>query len=277
MTTFGKVGFIGGGNMGSSLIGGLRQQRINASDIMVADNNPQTCHALAEKWGVVCTTDATQVAANVDILVLAVKPQHMKSLLQEIADHFQPSKTMLISIAAGITCTQIKHWIAQNDCQLVRAMPNTPALLGVGITGLYATDQVSTPRQQQAEQLLHTVGECVWLKEESLMDIVTALSGSGPAYFFYLMEALIKGATSLGLPEEIASKLTLQTALGSAKMALHAHPNEDVAQLRAKVTSKGGTTEEGIKVLKDGKLEDLITKTLSKAAQRGKTLSQQYD
>ncbi len=277
MINFGKIGFVGGGNMGSCLIGGLLKKNITPDNIVVADQSPQTCQVLAQKWGINTTTEPNEIVSLVDILVLAVKPQQMKALLEHIAPSYNPAKTLVISIAAGITTSQIKRWLQQNDCQVVRAMPNTPALLGQGITGLYASEQVSLLGKQQADNLLNTVGETVWLNEESLMDVVTALSGSGPAYFFYIMEALLKGAISLGLAPEIASKLALQTALGSAAMAMHAAPDEDVASLRAKVSSPGGTTEAGIKVLKDGKLEDLILKTLINATERGKELSQQFD
>lgn len=275
MKVFGKIGIIGGGNMGSALVGGLRQQQVSAADILVADTNPQTCKLLSEKWGISTSLHPADIIEKVELLVLAVKPQHMKVLLNEIASQFQPNKTLLISIAAGITTTQIKKWLGQSFCDVVRAMPNTPALLNAGVTGLYATKDVSPAKKQQAQNLLNAVGETIWIEEESLMDVVTALSGSGPAYFFYLMEMLVNSATTLGLTHEIASFLTLQTAMGSAKMALLSQ--EDIATLRLNVTSKGGTTEAGINVLKDGKLQDLITKTLKAAAQRGKDLSQQFD
>ncbi len=277
MTTFGKIVFIGGGNMGSCLVGGLIQQGIPNASIWVVDQNPKTCQQLKETWGISTTDQLQDIVGLADILVLAVKPQHMRQVVEDIAKYMDLTKTLLISIAAGITTTQIQRWLNATDCSIVRAMPNTPAILGAGITGLYATTQVSHSKLNQADALLKSVGETVWVKDESLMDVVTALSGSGPAYFFYLMEAMIKGATALGLSSEIASKLTLQTALGSAKMALNTSENETVSQLREKVTSPGGTTEQGIKVLKDGKLEDLLAKTLKMATARGKTLSEQYD
>lgn len=277
MTTLGKIGFIGGGNMGSALVGGLLSQKITTNNIIVADTDPQICSSLQDKWGISTTNKVLDVATRVDILVLAIKPQQMKTVLMEIASVFNAKQTLLISIAAGITTTQIIKWLDKPDCQLVRAMPNTPALLGEGISGVFANKNVSPSNRQQAMHLLNAVGQTVWIEDEEQMDLVTALSGSGPAYFFYLMEALINSATTLGLPREIASLLTLQTALGSAKMAQKSHPSEDVATLRTKVTSKGGTTEAGIKVLKDGKLDGLIENTLKAAAKRGKELSQQYD
>lgn len=274
MHHLGNIGFIGGGNMGNCLIGGLIHHNVNAKYIWVADHQEEACAQLREKWGISAVTSNQEVAKLADVLVLAVKPQVMREVVQEIAPCL-PSKSLIISIAAGITTSQIRRWLNVAHQPIVRAMPNTPALLGQGITGLFATQAVSNESQQMAEHLLQTVGETVWVDQESLMDVITALSGSGPAYFFYLMEGLIKGAATLGLPPEIARKLTLHTALGSAKMALEAP--EDIESLRAKVTSKGGTTEQGIQTLNDGKLHLLLLETLQAATLRGKALSEQFD
>lgn len=270
-----KIGLIGGGNMGSCLVGGLIRHGHPSQQILVVDHNEQHRAQLEQKWEVFTTATPKDIISQVQILVLAVKPQSMREVIEEIAPIIDPQQTLLVSIAAGITTKQIQRWLLHPEFPIVRAMPNTPALLGVGITGLYATPQVNSTRLRQAETLLKALGEVVWIKDEALMDVVTALSGSGPAYFFYMMEGLIKSAITLGLPPEIASKLTLNTALGSATMALHS--NEDITTLREKVTSKGGTTEQGINVLKDGKLQDLLVKTLTAATSRGKTLSEQYD
>lgn len=273
----GNIGFIGGGNMGSSMIGGLIQKGCSPHAIWVADQNTQTCLQLKNKWDVTSTTKSEEILSHIDILVLAVKPQHMRLVVEEIAPLYHSQQTLLISIAAGITTPQIQRWLGNPLCPIVRAMPNTPALLGVGISGLYATSQVKETQRKQAQTLMNALGESVWIDDETLMDVVTALSGSGPAYFFYIMEGLIKAATALGLPHDIASKLTLHTALGSAIMAQHESEKADIAQLRERVTSPNGTTEQGIKALKDGKLEDLLAKTLIAATTRGKTLSEQYD
>jgi pyrroline-5-carboxylate reductase len=207
--------------------------------------------------------------------VLAVKPQSVRFVVASLIPVFDPNKTLLISVAAGITTSQFQRWFGLSDLGMVRAMPNTPALFAQGISGLFATAAVTASQRQMVEALLQTVGETVWIPEESLMDIVTALSGSGPGYFFYFIESLIKGAAELGLPEDIARKLTLQTALGSAYMALHS--TDDLGRLREKVTSPGGTTEQGINVLKDGKLGDLLFAALQAAAAHGKSLSEQYN
>lgn len=269
-----RIGFIGGGNMGNALVGGLLHHGHNKENIWVTDPNAQTCQQLKEKWGIHITSNNQDIASLVDILVLAVKPQNMKEVVTQIASHVDSQKVLLVSIAAGITTQQILRWLQQNAA-LVRVMPNTPALLGKGMAGMYATQAVSALQKKQTETLLQSVGDAVWIENEALMDVVTALSGSGPAYFFYMMECLISGATQLGLPHDIASKLTLNTALGSAFMALE--QSDDVAKLREKVTSKGGTTEQGIKVLKDAKLEQILLNVLEAATEQGKRLSEQYD
>ncbi|MBS0288904.1 MAG: pyrroline-5-carboxylate reductase [Proteobacteria bacterium] len=275
MITTLKIGIIGGGNMGSSLIGGLCQQGTPPDSIFLADHNLQHCQALKAKYGIFTTTQAAEIK-NIDILVLAVKPQDLRQVIMHLEKTSFFNNLLLISIAAGITTAQIQHWLGKPDYPIVRAMPNTPALIGKSITGLFATATVTKDKCAHAENLLKCVGETVWIQDEAWMDIVTALSGSGPAYFYYVMQAMIEGACALGLPKEIASKLTLNTALGSAQMALH-NQKESIEQLQAKVTSKGGTTEQGIKTLKDGKLADLIAKALKAAAERGKVLSKQYD
>ncbi len=274
MQSLGNIGFIGGGNMGSCLIGGLIKKGYPKQHLLVSDHGADTCRALQQTWDIYTTAHNLEMAKRADILVLAVKPQHLKNVLLEIASEV-PTSILIISIAAGITTVQIKRWLGNAQANVIRAMPNTPALLGHGITGLFAAKNISHTQRQQAEQLLSCVGETVWVEEEGLMDVVTALSGSGPAYFFYMMECLIKAGSDLGLPEEISSKLTLHTALGSALMALNS--KEDILSLREKVTSKGGTTEQGINTLKDGKLAALIANVLKAATLRGQSLSEQYD
>ncbi|MFI4937415.1 MAG: pyrroline-5-carboxylate reductase [Candidatus Berkiellales bacterium] len=269
-----KIGIIGGGNMGECLIGGLIHQGHSPQKIWVADQQEEKLSNLHNKWQIFTSVHNQKVASEVDILVLAVKPQSMKMVVEDLRLTFDPQKTLLVSIAAGITTQQIQHWLNNLAIPVIRAMPNTPALYGYGITGLYATSSSTSEQKQQAENLMTALGQTVWIHEESQMDIVTALSGSGPAYFFYFMEALINGAKSLGLPADAASKLTFYTALGSAQMVLNSQ--EDILSLRQKVTSPGGTTEQGIKALKDGKLPELLLNTLQAATLKGKQLSEQY-
>lgn len=268
------IGLIGGGNMGNCLIGGLIENHYPREKIWVGAHQSIHCQTLQQKWSIYATTNNREIASQVDILVLAVKPSSIPEVLADIKDCLLPH-TLLISIAAGMTTQQIQRWLNHADLPLVRAMPNTPALVGYGITGLFATHAVNALQQQQAEKLFQSVGQTVWLAQESWLDIVTALSGSGPAYFFYFMECLIKSATENGLPPDIASKLTLNTALGSSYLALNSP--RILEALRAQVTSPGGTTEQGIKALKNGKLAEIVKLALQDAIKRSKTLTQQYD
>lgn len=270
-----RIGIIGGGNMGSCLIGGLIQHGYTADKITVSDSHPEKRDVLAQQWGINILTDNKTLISTVDILVLAVKPQSMRAVITEIQPAFNPKQTLCISIAAGITTMQIQNWLQADSAPIIRAMPNTPALLGYGITGLFANEHVSALQKNTTETILRALGEIVWIEKESLMDVVTALSGSGPAYFFYIMEILQHSAESLGLSPEEARKLTFHTVLGSAQMALHSQ--DDIQTLRKKVTSPGGTTEAGIKVLQSGKLDALLRDTLEAATQQGQSLSKQFD
>lgn len=269
------IGIIGGGNMGGSLVGGLIHHGAARNRIFVVDRNEEKRVFFRNKWGISSSDNIDEIAQKADILILAVKPNGMKATLTGIAGHLQDTPKLLISIAAGITTTQLHHWVGLPTYPIVRAMPNTPALFGQGVTGLFASHSVSPAQKQKAQELLSSVGRTLWLQDESLMDIVTALSGSGPAYFFYFMECLIKGAHALGLPEDIASELTLHTAMGSAYMAIHSQ--ESLNALREKVTSPGGTTEQGIKALKSGNIEALLQQALEAANNRGKEISKLYD
>ena len=274
MTEQYRIGFIGIGNMGSALIEGILKKGYPPHLLWACDHHAEKLQALA-KLGVNTTPDQNVVATHDEILVLAVKPNAIKSTL----DHLQTSLTMhrplVVSIAAGITTAQMAMWQNLEHGSLVRAMPNTPAMLGMGMTGLFATSSVSKAMREAVSRLFVSVGQIAWFNNEADMDIVTALSGSGPAYFFYFMECLIQAATELGLSEEIARKLTFQTALGAAEMAQKSP--DTISELRQKVTSKGGTTEQGINVLKDGKMAELLQAMLKSATLHGKTLSKQYN
>lgn len=274
-----SIGFIGTGNMGSCLVEGLVKKGYPPTSLWILDHHQEKTDLLRTATGVSVATTYEDLVHEADILVLAVKPSAIKSLLQAIAHDWSPQK-LLVSVAAGITTTQMQHWlnekkVSQNTFSLLRAMPNIPALYGYGTTGLFATEQVSEPTKKRAQKLFEAIGEIVWVQEESLMNVITALSGSGPGYFFYIMECMLQGAKHLGLSDEIAHKLTLHTALGSAMMALKSE--QKLSSLRAKVTSPGGTTEQGIKALKDGKLEKLIQAALSAATEKGAWLSDQFD
>ncbi len=264
-----RIAFIGGGNMASALIGGLFASQTEIEKIQVADPNPQVRAQLEEKWPVSCFEHAVQAIEAVDTVVLAVKPQVMPAVLKEISDLIS-SGQLLISIVAGIPVSQIAAQLASSPA-IIRTMPNTPALVGLGITALYAGEGCSPAQRQMAGELMQAAGEIVWLERENLLDIVTAVSGSGPAYFFYLIEAMRNAAVRLGLPENIAEKLALHTANGASAMALQS--NVDVAELRRRVTSRGGTTQAALEQLEIGHFADLVDSAISAATRRGQELA----
>mgnify|MGYP003456174121 FL=1 len=259
------LGFIGAGNMASALVGGLLAKGWPASHLWLSDSNAGQLAAHAER-GCKTVTDNAVLAASVDLLVLSVKPQVMADVLRPIAAVVQTRQPLIVSIAAGIPSDSLARWLGGN-LAVVRAMPNTPALVQSGATGLYANTRVSNEQRRLAEQVLGAVGITLWVEQEDLIDAVTAVSGSGPAYFFYVMEAMIAAGVKLGLDERDARALTLQTALGAAQMAITA----DVApaELRRRVTSPAGTTEQAVKVFDDAELQAIFTRALRACADRG--------
>lgn len=260
------IAFIGGGNMARSLIGGLIAGGHHADCIQVADPDVGQRDFLRSHFGVHTGADNRELAARAKVIVLAVKPQLLQTVAQQLAPVIQSSQPLLISIAAGVREPDVRRWLGGGPLAVVRTMPNTPALVGSAASALFANEFVSEHQRQQAESLLRAVGVTVWVKDESLLDAVTALSGSGPAYFFLLMEALEQVGIRLGLNEDTARLLTLQTAFGAAKMALESV--ESPAILRTRVTSPGGTTERALAVLQEGGLEPLVAQALEAACQR---------
>jgi pyrroline-5-carboxylate reductase len=264
------IGFIGGGNMARSLIGGLINNGWDRGALYVSDPDAGARDAMASVLGVQTRPENAAVAAAADVLVLAVKPQVLKPVALELAHTVQQRRPLVISIAAGIRTDAIDRWLGGN-VRLVRAMPNTPALIGSGASGLFATANASGADRDVAESLLRAVGIAVWLSDEALMDVVTALSGSGPAYFFYVMEALEAAAVKSGLDARTARLLTLETAFGAAKMALE--NGEEPAALRQRVTSPGGTTEAAIRSFEDSKLRTSFENAIQAATQRSRELA----
>ena len=260
-----QLGFIGAGNMASALVGGLLAQGWPASHLWLSDSNAAQLALHAER-GCKTVTDNAVLAASVDLLVLSVKPQVMGDVLRPIAAVVQRRQPLILSIAAGIPSDSLARWLG-GELAVVRAMPNTPALVQSGATGLYANARVSNEQRRLAEQVLGAVGITLWVEQEDLIDAVTAVSGSGPAYFFYVMEAMIAAGVRLGLDERDARALTLQTALGSAQMAITA----DVApaELRRRVTSPAGTTEQAVKVFDQAELSVIFERALRACADRG--------
>ncbi|EIK98549.1 pyrroline-5-carboxylate reductase [Pseudomonas sp. M47T1] len=264
------IAFIGAGNMAASLIGGLRAQGLEAAQIRASDPGADTRARISAEHGIDTFADNGQAIEGADVVVLAVKPQAMKAVCEALRPSLSPSQ-VVVSIAAGITCASMTQWLG--DQPIVRCMPNTPALLRQGVSGLYATAQVTSEQRLQAEALLSAVGMALWLDEEQQLDAVTAVSGSGPAYFFLLIEAMTAAGEKLGLPRETAAKLTLQTALGAAHMAVAS--DVDAAELRRRVTSPAGTTEAAIKSFQANGFEALVEKALGAAAHRSAEMAEQ--
>lgn len=266
------IAFIGGGNMASSLIGGLVHNGFAAANIRASDPLAEGRERLAREFGIATIADNSAACTNADVIVLAVKPQVLKAVAEGIADCLA-KKPVVVSIAAGIPIAALQNWLGANTA-LVRCMPNTPALVHQGASGLYATATVSAEQRKQVEQLFAAVGICAWLETEAEIDAVTALSGSGPAYFFLLMEAMERAGIALGLAPEVARQLTLQTALGAATMA--ANSDVDAAELRRRVTSPGGTTEQAVLTFIDGKMPELVASAMAAANRRAGEMAEAF-
>ena len=265
-----NIGFIGGGNMAGSLIGGIIANGYEAGHILVSDPNKDTRQHLERLFGIQTTGNNRKVVESMDVVVLAVKPQILQAVCRDLAASVQQCQPLIISIVAGIGSPDIERWLG-GKCAIVRCMPNTPALLRCGATGMYAAPGVSAEQHEVAENILKAVGITMWLEEEALLDAVTAISGSGPAYFFLFMEAIQQAGQNLGLDAHQARELTLQTALGAARMAMESE--DDPATLRAKVTSRGGTTEQAIQTFEQGGLRHLVEQALNAAQQRAHQLA----
>jgi pyrroline-5-carboxylate reductase len=267
-----SIGFIGGGNMAASLIAGLIESGHAPNQIWVSDVNPETLQSLASKLGVNVSPDNQTVVNQASVVVLAVKPQVMRQVAEGLAATIQQKNILVVSIAAGIAQQSLAQWLGEKTA-VVRCMPNTPALVLTGATALHANHQVNEEQKDLAENILRAVGLCLWVEDEAEMDAVTAVSGSGPAYYFLLMEAMEKAALELGLAEHTARLLIQQTALGAAKIALEA--DESPAQLRARVTSPGGTTQAALEIFQQGDFIGLVAKALHAARDRSVELSKE--
>jgi pyrroline-5-carboxylate reductase len=266
------LAFIGGGHMATSLIGGLLADGRNPQSIWVADPERNKLDGLHSRFGVNTTPDNLQAAQAADVVILAVKPQQLKTVAGALKAVVTPTRPLWVTIAAGIRIVDLERWLG-GSAPIVRAMPNTPALVQAGATALFANPRVSTGQQQTAESVLRAVGVTLWLEDENLMEVVTALSGSGPAYFFLVMEALENAATELGLEPNTARLLTLETAFGAAKMALESE--EDSISLRQRVTSPGGTTERAIAALEKANIREIFANALRVARDRSHELAEE--
>lgn len=266
-----KIGFIGGGNMAYSLIKGLIASEHPTNLLWVSDNDKLVLRSLANlKINVsACNID---IVKQVDVVVLAVKPPILAEVVKQIAPALQNNNLLIISIVAGITQQSIAIWLS-GEFAIVRCMPNMPALVRSGATALYANKHVNNEQKTLAENILRSVGISVWVNYESQLDAVTAVSGSGPAYYFLLMEAMEKAALALGLDARTARLLIIQTALGAAKMALES--DETPTQLRNRITSPGGTTQKAVQILESGGLTRLISDALHAAKERANEIAKE--
>ena len=257
--------FIGGGNMAISLIAGLLANQHPADKISVAEPDTDKCQQLQQQFNIQTFTDNEQAIAQADVLVLAIKPQIMQIVCKQAAAAVAQSKPLIISIAAGIRGTDIDRWLGGQNA-LVRCMPNTPSLLQLGASGLFANAACSAAQKQQADHILAAAGITLWVDNEQQLDAVTAVSGSGPAYFFLLIEAMQAAGEKLGLSANTAQQLSIQTALGAASMAKESDVSP--AELRTRVTSKGGTTAAAIEHFQQHDFEPLVEAALSAARNR---------
>jgi len=265
-----RIGFIGAGNMSRSLVGGLLGNGWTRDQILLSDPLAAQREGAEAALGVPVVPDNVQVARESDVLVLAVKPQLLREAVAPLGPHLTSRRPLVISIAAGIRLVDIDRWLG-GELPIVRVMPNTAALIGSGASGLFANPRVTDQQRDLAESILRAVGVTVWVSKEELIDVVTAVSGSGPAYFFLAMEMLEKAAIRHGLPPDTARLLTLETAFGAAKMALEGH--EEPARLRERVTSPGGTTEQAVRKLVDGGFETMFDHAVGAAIVRARELA----
>ncbi len=262
-----NITFIGGGNMAFALIGGLLQQDYSPRQIRVVEINAERREKIQHEFNVETVAELAKGVTDSDIIVLAVKPQQLSIVARELAPLL--GNHLVISIAAGIRATDIRRWTGGHE-RVVRAMPNTPALIRAGVTGLYALPGVSAEEKHNADTILAAVGSVLWFEREELLDAVTALSGSGPAYVFYFIEAMQKAGQELGLTAIQARLLSLETFVGAARLA--GQSDENVAVLRARVTSQGGTTERAIKALEQDGAGNAVIRAIYVASQRSREL-----
>lgn len=273
-TSLPTVAFIGGGNMARSLIGGLLQAGGDANKVHVAEPVAELRDALAHDFRVHTFEDAAQAATGADVWVLAVKPQVLRDVCAALAPIAQAQRPLVVSIAAGITGEQIDRWLG-GGIAVVRCMPNTPAMLGAGVTGLHANTATTNAQRDIAQVLLSSAGKTVWVDDESLMDAVTAVSGSGPAYVFLLAEAMQVAGEAEGLPPDAARTLTIETLLGAARMLTA--DDTPAAELRRRVTSPNGTTQAAIESFEANGFRDIVARAVHAARVRGAELAAAND
>lgn len=266
------ISFIGAGNMARAILGGLVANGYDPARIWASAPEDSHLQGLRDDFGIYTTTDNRHCASQADILILAVKPQIMAEACQAIASVVQNTRPLAVSIAAGLDSETIGGWLG-GDVPVVRCMPNTPSLVGKGACALYATDGVSAEQRDAVSSIFASIGLAVWLEEEDHMHAVTALSGSGPAYCYLLVESMEAAAVEAGVPSETARQLAIQTMAGAAAMG--SRGDETPAQLRRNVMSPGGTTEQAVEALEKGGLRGTVAKAFNAAKTRSAELSEQ--
>lgn len=266
-----NIGFIGGGNMATAIIGGLLKAGLSPKQVYVSDPDTDKCARLKQQLSVHCSQNAQQIGEQCPVIILAVKPQIMPLLSDELRPLLAHKKCLIISIAAGTPIASIKKWFGEQHA-IIRVMPNTPALYSAGISGLFADTSVADQQRQLAEQIINATGSSVWVNKESDIDIVTAISGSGPAYFFHLVECLIEAGVNEGLSKETALALAKQTAYGAGLMMLKS--DNSPSTLREQVTSPGGTTAAALQSFTDQNLKEIVNNAVHAAVKRGQELGQ---
>lgn len=272
MSTSPTIGFIGAGNMASAIIGGMLDSGFRAGSIWASAPDDEHLQTIRRKFGVSVTTDNRYCAQQADVVILAVKPQIMADVCRDIAPVVQNTRPLMVSIAAGLTSATLDEWLG-GGLPLVRVMPNTPSLVGKGAAGLYANDAVTDDQKKTVESIFNSIGKALWLDDEDQLHAVTALSGSGPAYFFLMLEALEAAATEAGIEAATARELAIQTMAGAAEMA--ARSEHDPAQLKRNVMSPGGTTEQAILTFEDGGMRALVEKAYKAAMTRSAEMARE--
>jgi len=268
-----RIAFIGGGNMARSLIGGLIRAGAEPASLTVGEPDSNLAQALVRQFGVAASSANADAVRDASIWVLAVKPQVMKTVCEALRDAALARRPLIISIAAGIRVEQIEGWLG-GDVAVVRCMPNTPSLIGAGANGLYANARASAEQRDQAERILQAAGTTSWIDDQALMDTVTALSGSGPAYFFLFVEALENAAVAQGMPRETARALAIQTCLGAGRML--AEDGAAPAELRQRVTSPNGTTQAALDSFSADGFAATVARAIAAATRRGREMSEEF-
>jgi len=267
-----NIAFIGGGNMAGAMIGGLIGHGYSPSRIKVVEINTEQQQRLAREYGVIVTASIAEGIQDSEIVVLAVKPQQLHAAINKASRFFQGK--LVISIAAGVRADDLSQWLDQHEL-IIRAMPNTPALIGKGVTGLYALPRVNVQQREQAARILEGIGTVVWVDKEAQLDAVTALSGCGPAYVFYFLEAMQQAGMELGLASDTAKQLAMQTFLGAAYLALQS--DDALSTLRARVTSKGGVTEQALFSMEKSEIKSAFIRAMHVANDRSREMGEMFN